>query len=123
MADDLYAWSRIEFGATVDKETGVRTDLKVVNAGDKVTKAKLGVSDEEWDSLIEGRVVRDIPFPEGVTSSVSPRRAILNQLDAQSEEDRARALLKIANEDAVDVGAIRGSDAMTDVSAKGGDTK
>lgn len=60
----FYAWSPILYGAEVEKGTGVKLSDKRVEFGDSVTQKNLGVSDADWDALVESKAVRDYAPPE-----------------------------------------------------------
>lgn len=84
---DMYAWSEIRNGGEVDevKTSGggtrnVITKRNSVDFGEKVSKAKLKCSDEEWDALVESKVVREYPPPEEVDEFLSPTQAILARI-------------------------------------------
>lgn len=57
---DMYAWSPI------------LCDKGKIDAGSKVTKSGLGVSDEDWDSMVAAGSIREkkFPVPEGFQGSV-----------------------------------------------------
>lgn len=65
MADTWYAWSPIRHSAEVDPDTGVASRVNVVKFGDTVTKAKLKVSDDDWDALVQAGSVRNYAPPDG----------------------------------------------------------
>lgn len=90
-----YAWTDIRNGGEVDvrkapggREIKVVTKRNVIARGEKVTKAGLKVSDEEWDALLEGGSVRPYPLPKGADENISPTTAILRELvDNRGEVD------------------------------------
>lgn len=63
MADTMYAWSDIQYGAETAAD-GTVTKVLSVKAGDSVTKSKLGVSDEDWNELIAAGSVRPYKYPD-----------------------------------------------------------
>ena len=58
-----YAWSDIRYGAEVDKD-GNKTADKMVKAGDTVTQKNLGVSDADWQALVDAGSVREYEYPD-----------------------------------------------------------
>jgi hypothetical protein len=54
-----YAWSNFPIERN---EAGVTT--KVIAVGDKVTQNDLGVSDDEWEQLVEVGAVRTDKYPD-----------------------------------------------------------
>lgn len=72
---DFYAWSIIDFGAEVSPE-GFVTARQVVKYGDKVDKKTLGIPDEEWDKLVDERVIRKSVPPE-TKQYESPKRTLI----------------------------------------------
>ena len=63
----FYAWSDIH------------TSDKVIATGDKVDQKMLGVSDDEWESLVENGVVRNRKHPP-TNVGESPREYSLRKL-------------------------------------------
>jgi len=59
MADTYYAWTRFDVERN---EWGIAT--KTINRGDTVTAKDLGVSDEEFQALVDGGSVRNYGLPE-----------------------------------------------------------
>jgi hypothetical protein len=68
-----YAWSPIRYGGeTGDPQNpSAPTTFEMVNVGDEVDAGKLGISDEEFEALVESGAVRDIPYPEDVPQGKS----------------------------------------------------
>jgi hypothetical protein len=84
MAD--YAWSDIYYGGKVENVTlpngGVKrvvVERNIAYRGDKVTKKGLGLTDDEWDNLVENGSVRSYPVPEGISDTESPASFILRK--------------------------------------------
>jgi hypothetical protein len=82
-----YAWSDIRNGGKTEERKSpdgrLRTvvlERNVTPRGEAVTKAKLDVSDEEWDALIDGGSVRPYPVPEEANDFVSPTQAVIARL-------------------------------------------
>ena len=95
-----YAWSDLYNGGKVQEVkrangamAKIVTDRNIIKRGEKVTKAQLKVSDEEWDHLVESGSIRSYKLPDGTTDRVSPTRAlILSLLDRRGEVDMNKLL-------------------------------
>lgn len=70
-----YAWTDINYGAEVD-DGGFTIKRHVVKAGEEVNQKKLGVSDEDWNTLVEQKVVRKAKYP-ALGQYDSPKRAMI----------------------------------------------
>jgi hypothetical protein len=100
---DFYVWSPIYNGGEVKEiDTALQGVKKTVvvsrnitPAGEKVTKAKLKCSDEEWDRYIEGGSIRPYPMPEEADDVTSPTQAVLSRL-SQGGEINQDMLLELA---------------------------
>jgi hypothetical protein len=75
-----YAWSDLYYGGKSEKRERsngmsmtVVLERNVVKRGEKVTKAQLGVGDDEWDALVASGSVRDKPLPESHPHRLSRR--------------------------------------------------
>lgn len=84
---EYYAWSDLYNGGESEKrsrangqEMTVVLSRNVIERGQPVSQADLGVSDEEWESLVEGGSVRDYPLPDGASEYVAPSTAIVRSL-------------------------------------------
>jgi len=90
MADTMYAWSRIVYGAEKDDDGNI-IGPKAIEVGDPVSQSDLGISDEEWQSLVDGEVVREYELPEELRDpALSPRQIMQNKLiEAQEGFDRS----------------------------------
>jgi hypothetical protein len=88
MADTMYAWSRILYGAERDDE-GNLLGPKAIEVGDSVSQSDIDVSDEEWQSLVDQEVVRSYPLADDLKDvALSPRQIMQNKLtDAQQGYD------------------------------------
>jgi hypothetical protein len=90
-----YVWTTIYNGGET-KTVGDRKIIvkrNVIEPGTEVTKAKLKVSDEDWDALIEGGSVRPYAFPTmPATFGGSPADFIMSQL-RRGEEDVSQDVL------------------------------
>jgi hypothetical protein len=82
-----YAWTEIRYGGEVEQRPAsgnrfinVVTKRNIVARGDKVAQKDLGVSDEEWQTLIDGGSVREYPLPEGSDDYTSPAAAVTAEL-------------------------------------------
>jgi|SRR5580765_3729328 len=73
----MYAWSK--FKKEVN-EWGQVTEW--IMPGDKISQGDLGVSDEEWESLVETGAVREDEYPD-VPADVPPAQA--EKEEAQQE--------------------------------------
>lgn len=80
---DWYAWTDINYGAEVD-DNGHTIKRHDVKAGEKVDQKKLNLSDEDWDILVNERVVRKAPLPK-VGRYQSPKRALIAQANKAME--------------------------------------
>jgi hypothetical protein len=58
-----YAWSPIKHGADVDKDGNYVRD-KLLPAGSTVTQKNLGVSDADWEAMIEAGSIREYEYPD-----------------------------------------------------------
>lgn len=95
-----YAWSDLHDGGKVKEVkrangamAKIVTERNIIKHGEKVTKAKLGVTDEEWDHLVKSGSIRPYKVPDGTTERVSPSRAlILSLLDRRGEMDMNKLL-------------------------------
>jgi len=93
-----YAWSPIDYGAEVDKESKSIISRKVVAVGEEVTPDKLGMEEDspEWKALVDGGSVRDYEFPEELQDTNTSAQKIVSA--------RLRAM-----EDGVDTGQLDSS--------------
>lgn len=100
----LYAWSDLYYGGTTEDvplpniKGGVKTVVvsrDIIRRGEQVTKAKLSVSDDEWDHLVESGSIRPYPLPETASDVISPTRAVLDQYNKGGELDQ-NMLLELA---------------------------
>lgn len=89
----MTAWSKFE---TERNEQGQPT--KTIMPGDTVSQSDLGVSDEEWEYLVETGAVREEEYPD-VPDDVSPAEyqkqvtnAAVNMSEAQAAVDEATSL-------------------------------
>lgn len=81
---DYYAWTDIYNGGDVEvrksangTERRVVSNRNIIERGSAVSQSDLGVSDEEWQVLLDGGSVRTIPVPEESDEFTSPHRAIM----------------------------------------------
>lgn len=84
---EFYAWSDLYNGGESEKraranglEMTVVLERNVISHGDPVTQSDLGVSDEEWESLLAGGSIRNYPPPDGTSDYVSPSTAMMRTL-------------------------------------------
>ncbi len=95
MASGYYAWSDIYAGGDSERREAsgnrlirVVTKRNIIRRGDKVTKAALNVSDEEFDALVESGSIRNYPVPDGADQYTSPSAAFLTSvLDEEGDVD------------------------------------
>jgi|SRR6476646_831415 len=76
---NMYAWSK--FKGEVN-EWGQVT--KWIMPGEKISQSDLGVSDEEWDSLVESGAVREDEYPD-IANDVSPAEHFATNPDEAPE--------------------------------------
>lgn len=103
MATSYVAWSDLYFGGEVERRDrpggGTYKVVKTRNRlarGEKVTKGKLGVSDEEWDALIESGSVRPYDLPAGADDYTSPTRAVIASITNDRGDIDPDVLLQLA---------------------------
>ena len=82
-----YAWTELRFGGEVEQRpasgnrfVNVVTKRNVIARGEKVTQKDVGVTDEEWQSWIDGGSVREYPLPKGADEYTSPAAVIVADL-------------------------------------------
>jgi hypothetical protein len=74
-----YAWTDIHYSSNKKRLT--------VKAGAEVSAQKLGIDEEEWDQLVEARVVRTIKYPNMPASFTgSPKDFVLKQRSEQLQQ-------------------------------------
>jgi len=103
MATSYIAWSDLYLGGEVelrDRPGGgtykVVLSRNRIPRGEKVTKSKLGVSDEEWDALVESGSVRPYDLPAGANDYVSPTRAVIASITNDRGDIDPDVLLQLA---------------------------
>jgi hypothetical protein len=84
MAETMYAWSRILYGAETD-DNGNVLGPKAFEVNDSVSQDDTGADDEQWESWVNDGVVREVKMPEGLQDpTASPRQLMqLKLIDAQ----------------------------------------
>src|SRR5215831_16258629 len=80
MASTYFAWSPIQ----LDVDEKGRSQF--VKLGEKVSAGDLDMSDEEFQELIDARVVREQPYPEELVSSAQPPSDYFKELLAGAAE-------------------------------------
>lgn len=76
----MYAWSRIVYDAERDDKGNI-VSQKAVEPGDEVDQGTLGISDEEWQQLVDEEVVREYELPEDLRDPFrSPRQLMQDKL-------------------------------------------
>lgn len=94
MADTYYAWGEIHTSGDAAEDDSV----KKVKPGDTVSASDLGVSDEDFEALVESGAVRTEEYPElpeGYTGS--PAQYAQEQAVAQAQVDEAQGVLDQAS--------------------------
>ena len=99
----FYVWSTIHNGGEVgevESPTGQKKTVllsrNTLDVGSEISKAKSGLSDEEWDAMIEGGSIRPYPLPEGADEYTSPTQAVIRALTTESGEIDQNMLLELA---------------------------
>jgi hypothetical protein len=95
----MYAWSTIyNGGESKEGRDGRKIIMKrnIIEAGSEITKAKLGVSDEEWDALIASGSVRPYAFPKNMNEGESPASAVMRALTRGQGEVSSDMLMELA---------------------------
>lgn len=90
-----YAWSDIKAGTIEKPVTAAR--------GDEVSKSKLGVSDADWQAMLDAGAVREkrFPAPQGFDgSAVDYVRQQLQEATAMSSLDEEEAASELARVEA-----------------------
>jgi len=98
MAKVYYAWSDIYNGGKVREVRpgrNVVVDRNWAERGSKVTQKGLGLSNEEWDNLVENGSIRDYSVPKGIRDDESPHSFVLREL-SEGGELPADLLLKMS---------------------------
>lgn len=95
----FYAWTTIYNGGEVKtvKDRKIIVSRNVIEPGTEVSKAKLKVSDEDWDALVAGGSVRPYKFPKMDSGFAgSPAEFIMSQLRKGEEEVSQDVLIGLA---------------------------
>jgi len=99
----FYVWSTIHNGGEVGEVTSPIGQKKTVllsrntlDVGSEVTKAKSGLSDDEWDAMIEGGSIRPYPMPADADEYTSPAQAVIRSLVTQSGDFDQNILMELA---------------------------
>jgi len=77
-----YAWSRIRYGGAFDAATNAISGVEFVEVGDEVDAAKLGISDEEFQELVDSGAVREEAPPKDVPANMSATDFVRQQAEA-----------------------------------------
>jgi hypothetical protein len=93
-----YAWSVFH---TERNEFGQPT--KTVQPGEEINQEDLGISDEDWNGLLEAGAVRDEPYPD-IPDNLSPAEHYKQQLAAMaagelSPGDMAKVQARLEEQD------------------------
>lgn len=99
---DYYAWSDIYHGGeSKDMPTSggatrkVIVERNVTAHGEKVSQAELGISDEEWQTMIDGGSVRPYPVPEDVDEFTSPHNAVMAKIVNEDGDVDVEKLMEV----------------------------
>lgn len=94
----FYAWSDIHNGGEVKEIKGrnIVVNRNMVSRGEEVTKAKMKVSDEDWDALIDGGSVRSYPVPKDIPENESPASFVVRKMLAGKQEVDSNLLLELS---------------------------
>lgn len=99
----FYVWSTIHNGGEVgevESPTGQKKTVllsrNTLDVGNEVTKAKSGLSDDEWDACLAGGSIRPYPLPDGADDYTSPTQAVISSLTNKSGEIDQNMLLELA---------------------------
>lgn len=84
MADTYYAWSRILYDIERNDDNSKKSDV-YANPGDEVSASSLGISDEQFQELIDGGAVRNYPFPPELQDPLTSPNTLIAQGLADSE--------------------------------------
>lgn len=91
----FYAWSDLYHGGKTEDvalpKGGTRTvvvERNITPRGEAITRAKLDVSEEQWDHLVESGSIRPYPVPEEASDVISPTRAVLDRYNRGGELDQ-----------------------------------
>src|SRR4051794_5751963 len=76
-----YAWSRILYGAEFDDKTNSKVKDLYVELGDTVTASQLGISDDDFQALVNEGAIRDYELPDELIDPLaSPNQLIAKGL-------------------------------------------
>lgn len=95
----MYAWSTIYNGGKSQEGRDGRKLImsrNIIEAGETVTKAKLDVSDDQWDELIASGSVRPYPLPANMNEGESPSSAVMRSLTGGQGEVSQDMLMELA---------------------------
>jgi hypothetical protein len=92
---EFYAWSNIYYGGETEERTApngstrkIVVSRNIVECGQPVSQAQLGLDDDEWAHLLEGQSVRPYPLPAGTDEHTSAHRAVMRMIvDEEGEID------------------------------------
>ena len=99
----FYAWSNIYNGGEIKEVTTSKgmtqqivTNRSIIPAGEEVSKGKAGLTDEDWDAMIEGGSIRPYPLPEDADEVTSPTQAVINKITTGTGDIDQNMLLELA---------------------------
>jgi len=111
MAAKYFAWSNIYNGGETQNVTlpngsvkRVVTQRNIIAFGEEVSKSKSKLSQEEFDALIESKVIRDYAPPANLNENESPSSAIQRQILSGDLEFDPNLLLEMSLKHAEAVG-------------------
>lgn len=70
----------------------ILTEDGTIPVGETVTRAKLGVDQEEYDLIKASGAIREKPYPKGIGAFESPRELVLRKIRELVEDAHENAL-------------------------------
>ena len=95
----MFAWTTIYNGGKSKEGRDGRKiimERNIIEPGAEVTKAKLGVSDDEWEALVASGSVRPYQLPSNMRSNESPADAVMRALTGGHGEVSQDMLMELA---------------------------
>lgn len=81
---EYYAWTAIQIGAEIDKDSKTIMSREFIKVGDKVTVSDLPGGQKEFDHFVQIGIIRDTPMPH-TRLDQSPKQAVMAQAREQIE--------------------------------------
>lgn len=97
----MYAWSDLYNGGKSEETKLGRKiihERNIIPRGEKVTKAKLKLEDEEWDALVASGSIRDYPLPEGYEGDAAEGQSPVTYVLEKHKEEMEAAEMEFAAE-------------------------